>query len=39
MGYDDYYEGALKLLRPGGLILIDESTNATVGAVMITEGR
>ena len=23
----------------GGLILIDESTNATVGAVMITEGR
>ena len=25
--------------QTGGLILIDESTNATVGAVMITEGR
>ncbi len=25
--------------RTGGLILIDEATNATVGAVMITEGR
>ena len=25
--------------QTGGLILIDEATNATVGAVMITEGR
>ena len=25
--------------QTGGLILIDETTNATVGSVMITEGR
>ena len=24
-GYDSYYEGALQLLRPGGLILVDNT--------------
>jgi predicted O-methyltransferase YrrM len=24
-GYDTYYEGALKLLRPGGLVLVDNT--------------
>ena len=24
-GYDSYYEGALKLLRPGGLVLVDNT--------------